>query len=294
MVRSGRGWRGTALLTTVLIIGCATAPTKLTLKIPSGETLLPATLYMAGGAGPHPTLVWFHGFPGLAEPTDETVDILRGAGFNVLYPHYRGAFAASGTYSPAHALEDAAAILAFLRTSADATTYGIDRGSIIPVGDSFGSWIALKTAAADPLVPCVAGALVVNLGRMGEAFAASSELRGVFLQMFSEIERDAALGYRFAGGAEGLMEEITKARTRYDLVDVAAALQNRPVLLIGAEADELAPVSIHLDPVAAVIDTTGGANLTRTILPGGHELADAAYARLLAEWAGSHCRPIVR
>lgn len=293
MIRTSRGWL--ALVCAALAAACGGstglrdtggAPIELELRIPSGETLLPATLYAAGGAGPHPTLVWFHGFPGLAEPSAESIDILRGAGFNVLYPHYRGTWGAPGTFSPAHALEDAAAVFQFLRTSENASATRIVEGSIIPVGDSFGSWVALKTAAADLRIPCVAGSLVLNLGFLGESFAENGELRDGFLQMFTQIEQDPQLKYRFSGGAGGLMEEIIRERAGYELVRIAPALRNRPLLLIGAESDELAPVTMHLDPVH---DAVGGNALTRAILPGGHELADSEYAGMLADWARKNC-----
>jgi hypothetical protein len=39
-------------------------PAMTALVIPSGDGAMNALLYTAAGAGPHPTLVFFHGFPG--------------------------------------------------------------------------------------------------------------------------------------------------------------------------------------------------------------------------------------
>lgn len=283
------------LLCVALIAGCASkqredlSAREVAVQIPSGGELLPGTLYLAEGKGPHPTLVWFHGFPGLPEPAPASIDILRGAGLNVLYFHYRGSWGAAGTFSAAHALEDAAAALQFVRSPRAPASWRADRHGIVAVGDSFGSWVALQAAAADADVACVAGALVLDLGRLGSDIAGNAEIRAGYLGMFSQIAEDPALQFRFEAGAEGLIEEIAGDRARHDLLSRAHALADRPVLLIGAKQDALAPVAAHLQPVAAALRASGNTRVTQTILPGGHELADAEYSTLLAHWVRHNC-----
>lgn len=46
-------------------------------------------MYMAAGAGPHPTVLLLHGLPGNEQNVDLAQSIRR-AGWNVLTLHYRG------------------------------------------------------------------------------------------------------------------------------------------------------------------------------------------------------------
>jgi pimeloyl-ACP methyl ester carboxylesterase len=54
-----------------------------------------ALFYLAGGPGPHPTIVLLHGFPGNEQNLDLAQSIRR-AGWNVLTLHYRGAWGSPG------------------------------------------------------------------------------------------------------------------------------------------------------------------------------------------------------
>ncbi len=283
------------LLALCLLPGCSAAPDAPVpvnpgpfdgaVRIPVDDVELAGTIYVADGITPHPTLVWFHGFPGLPEPADATIAALRGAGLNVLYFNYRGAWGAPGEFSVANAREDARAALAYLREPEIARYYRVDVDALIPVGDSFGSWIALQTAAADSAVPCAAGALVFDLGMLGDQFIADIGVRNGFEQMFGSIAADPALSYQLAAGAEGLANEIAAGSRSNQLVDLARAFGDRPVLLIGADADELAPPTHHLEPLASVLRSASVISI-----PGGHELVDSEYAAALARWVLDGCR----
>ncbi len=48
-----------------------TAAREIDVQVPSGGQHLPASLFVAEGRGPHPTLVWSHGFPGIQEQLDQ-------------------------------------------------------------------------------------------------------------------------------------------------------------------------------------------------------------------------------
>jgi pimeloyl-ACP methyl ester carboxylesterase len=101
------GWCATLLLTL-----CASAqaaqltgdpqpdpqypPAMAELTILSNGSRMPALLYQANGAGPHPTVLLLHGFPGNEKNLD-IAQVLRRDGFNVLFFHYRGAWGTEGT-----------------------------------------------------------------------------------------------------------------------------------------------------------------------------------------------------
>jgi hypothetical protein len=61
------------------------------LLIPSDKSELNALIYMAAGAGAHPTVILLHGFPGNEQNLD-LAQAIRRAGWNVLTLHYRGAW----------------------------------------------------------------------------------------------------------------------------------------------------------------------------------------------------------
>jgi len=73
-----------------------------------------SVIYIASGAGPHPTVLMLHGFPGNEKNLDLAYSVRR-AGWNVLAPFYRGAWGSGGTFSFTHTLEDAQASIDFLR-----------------------------------------------------------------------------------------------------------------------------------------------------------------------------------
>ena len=62
--------------------------------------------YIAAGAGAHPTVVLFHGFPGIEKNLD-LAHAIRRAGWNVVTLNYRGSWGSPGTYSFKGNLEDA-------------------------------------------------------------------------------------------------------------------------------------------------------------------------------------------
>ncbi|MEO1576489.1 MAG: alpha/beta hydrolase, partial [Pseudomonadota bacterium] len=122
----------TALLAMILS-GCASGPTfdpvasdpppmdppatSVELTITSQGARLPGLLMVAGGAGPHPTALLLHGYPGNEKNLD-LAQTMRRAGWNVLFIHYRGAWGAEGYFRISHMHEDALAALDFLRARA--------------------------------------------------------------------------------------------------------------------------------------------------------------------------------
>src|SRR4051812_45008658 len=98
--------------------------------VPSAGLGMNALLYLAGGAGPHPTMVLFHGFPGNEQNLD-LAQAVRRAGWNVLTLHYRGSWGSPGVFTLQHVVEDAKAAEAFVENPANAAKYGIDPKRIV-------------------------------------------------------------------------------------------------------------------------------------------------------------------
>src|ERR1039457_7191153 len=71
--------------------------------VPSHGKGMNGLFYLAGGAGPHPTFVLLHGFPGNEQNLD-LAQAIRRAGWNVLTLHYRGSWGSPGFFSIRHVL----------------------------------------------------------------------------------------------------------------------------------------------------------------------------------------------
>ena len=97
------------------------------------------TIYRAGGAGLHPTVLLSHGFPGI-EKNFDLAQALRRIGFHVVLYHYSGSWGSDGAYAYAHNLEDADTLLEFIETN---TTYGFDRERLFVAGHSVGGFVKM-------------------------------------------------------------------------------------------------------------------------------------------------------
>ena len=87
---------------------------------------------VAAGAGSHPTFVFFHGLPGNEKNLD-LAQAVRRAGWNAITVNYRGSWGSPGQFRFDGNLEDAVAVLAFLRDPLTARTLGIIRQAIFAI-----------------------------------------------------------------------------------------------------------------------------------------------------------------
>lgn len=107
-----------------------------------------ALFFLAAGEGRKPTMLLLHGLPGNERNLD-LAQAVRRAGWNVLTFTYRGAWGSEGMFSIQHAIADAGAALALLRSPDAVRTYGIDTSRIVIAGHSLGGYIAAHHAAAE-------------------------------------------------------------------------------------------------------------------------------------------------
>src|SRR4051812_5943689 len=115
------------------------------LLIPSHGVGMNALLFVAGGEGPHRTVILLHGLPGNERNLD-LAQAIRRAGWDVLTFTYRGAWGSPGDFSISNAMEDTQAALDFARSDAGARL-GIDSRHIVLAGHSMGGATAIETAA---------------------------------------------------------------------------------------------------------------------------------------------------
>src|SRR5271167_2030020 len=133
------------------------------LHIPSHGVLINGLVYSPAGAGLHPTLVLCHGLPGNEKNLD-LAQAVRRAGWNAVTFNYRGSWGSPGTFRFAHNLQDAEAVLAYLRDPNNASKLEIDPKRIAIAGHSMGGWVTAHTAAHDH---ALMGAILISMGDMG-------------------------------------------------------------------------------------------------------------------------------
>ena len=252
--------------------------------VPSHGERIDALFYRAAGAETHPVLVLLHGFPGVEQNSD-LAHAARRAGWNVIVPHYRGAWGSAGTYSWTHVLEDAAAVVAWLRTDAIARTTGTDPRTVAVAGHSLGGFAALMTAADDPSIAGAAAFAAFDFGAYTHALGGTP---GAVEETAAAWSGDAAVLHGTSGQA--LAEEAFARGAAWDLRARADALagagNGRPLLLVAATDDDVAPAALHHAPLVDALRARCARDLTARTLTADHSFADARFAAadLLVEW----------
>lgn len=235
---------------------------------------LNAVLYVASGAGPHPTVLLLHGFPG-NEKNQDLAYTLRRAGWNVLFPNYRGSWGSAGNFSFASALEDAQSAVDFLRDPANVKKYRIDPKRIVLIGHSMGGFIGAYTAAHDRGVYALCMVVAWNLGP-SVAHMPSNGRTDPFTNASP----------RLAGTTpEGLIAEAKLHAAVWNYVDYAAALRTRPVLILEAKDRNIT----DNQALAEALRKAGSSQVVEKYMETDHTFSDHRIAMQVAilEWLQS-------
>jgi pimeloyl-ACP methyl ester carboxylesterase len=256
------------------------------LAFESGGARLNGIVYEAQGAGPHPTAILLHGFPGNERNLD-LAQALRRGGWNAVFFHYRGAWGSEGDFSFAHVLEDAAAVVEQVRAPAFATAHRVDAARVALVGHSMGGFAALVVASERADVTCVASLAGANLGRAG-GLAASDPAAATAVAARLEAGTAPLAG----ASGEALARELADGAARFDLAARAPALASRPVLLVAGARDTDTPPGEHHEPLVEALEHAGAARLSTAVFDADHAFSDKriALARRVSDWLASACR----
>lgn len=243
----------------------------------SGERLN-GHIYLANGAGPHPTVILLHGFPGNEKNLD-LAQALRREGFNVLFFHYRGAWGSEGVYSFTHLIEDVGAATRFLR--AKAADYRVDPAKLILIGHSMGGFAALQGAARDPSIVCTAAIAPANLGARVFAFDQDKQFEAGFRAYADSLQMLAGFD-----GARGVAEIRANAEA-FELHNLTPGLAGKQVLIIGADKDASVSAETVIKPLIAAYEADPAIRTSGVILPGDHSFSwtRGALIRTVADWA---------
>jgi len=255
-------------------------PTLADVRIDSHGSAMNAMLYTASGAGPHPVVVLFHGFPGNEQNLD-LAQAIRRAGFTVLTLHYRGAWGSPGTFTFTHALEDADTAVAWMRDPATVSKYNLDPRRIFVAGHSMGGLMAASAASHDPKVAGLVMISAWDIGREAPRFSDPDYRK----KRIDEEMRDEVIP--LAGATpDALMDEALANAAKWDFADYAASLKSRPALLVTAE-DGTLDDSTHL---AANLHGAGDKDVSETHMVTDHSYSDhrIALESVVVRWLERH------
>jgi uncharacterized protein len=244
--------------------------------IPTGGVKVNGVVLIPAGAGPHPTVVLFHGLPGNEKNLD-LAQALRRAGFTVLAANYRGSWGSPGAYRFAQDLEDAKAFLAFVRDPANAKTFGFDPAHIILVGHSLGGWVTAETLAADA---GVLGGVTISAGDMGAiGLAARSNFKAVAATMDDNRETLADVT-----GAS-MAQELKDHGEAWSFAALAPKLKERRLLVLYSNDF----VRAHSEGLIAGVKAAGGTKVQSSFVDTDHSWSDQRLAleSLVINWAQS-------
>ena len=225
-------------------------PSMTQILVPSHGSSLLGVFYLAGGTGPHPTAILFHGFPGYEQNLD-LAQALRRAGWNVLAVHYRGSWGVAGDFSFLHSVEDADAEVQFVLAPENVRKFHVDVDNILVVGHSMGGFMAASAAAGNPRVKAAVLISAWNIGAQRPApWSEADEAKA--------LTRDDNLAPLSGTSGQALAHEEFTHRAALDMVGLAPAIARRPVLIVTANdhSDQFAV------PFAAALRSGGDTRVT--------------------------------
>lgn len=255
-------------------------PSMETMQIPSHGSPMNALVYVAAGAGPHPTVILLHGFPGNERNLDLAQDMRR-AGWNVLYFNYRGSWGSSGEFSFSHGIDDVAAAVAYLRRPENAKRLRLDPSRIVLVGHSMGGFMAVQAAAADSAIKGVAMISAADMaGMLSQMQAQSSQAAGI--KKMGALLANEGMAPLSGCTPDGLAQELSDHASAWIFHSKVGAIKDRPVFVITSD-DGLAPAN---DAFATALHQAGDTRVTALHLPTDHAYSDqrTELSQALLQW----------
>jgi pimeloyl-ACP methyl ester carboxylesterase len=229
------------------------------LHIPSGGVLINGLAYIPAGAGPHPAVVLLHGLPGNEKNLD-LAQAMRRAGWTVVTFNYRGSWGSPGAYSFSGNLEDARAVLAFVRGPENAARLQLDPKRLVIMGHSMGGWVTAVTAGKDD-------------GLIGAALISAADMSGLRLAPSATRLQVAAGNMESLAGvtAQSLADQFLTLGPDDSFAAAAPGLAARSLLVLSGD-DGLAAGT---DALVADVRKRGGTAVTAVHVATDHTWDDA-------------------
>jgi len=237
-------------------------------QLPSHGALLNAFVYIASGAGPHPTVILLHGFPGNEKNLDLAQSIRR-AGWNVLYFNYRGSWGSHGDFSFTHCIEDVQSAIAYLRDPANAKKLRVDSTHLVLIGHSMGGFMTIQGGANDPGIKAIAtiSAADFNAGRLQSLPA---DKHDTAVKAIATHLADEGMAPLAGTTPESLANEIIVNAAKFNFVNLAPKLATRHILVLTSD-DGLAPAN---DAFVEALHKAGNQQVNEIHMPTDHSYSD--------------------
>jgi alpha/beta superfamily hydrolase len=184
---------------------------------------------------------------------------VRRAGWNAVTFNYRGSWGSPGAFRFAQNLQDADAVLAYLRNPANALKLGIDPTRIAIAGHSMGGWVVAHTAAHDH---ALIGAILISMTDMG--LIGSKPHAQAVASMAEDMETLSGVT------AESMVNELKAHAREFLVAGTAQGLARIPVLALTVN-DHLAA---QTDALVAAIKAKGGTRVTAMHVDTDHGWSD--------------------
>ena len=230
-----------------------------------GEKLI-GTFFKASGKEKKPTVILLHGFPG-NENNFDIAHAIKRFGFNVVVFHYRGSWGSSGDFSISNSLEDLSSAIEFLSQEDISTKFSIDTNNIILIGHSMGGFLAFLASIENPRIKNIASLAGFNFGFFSNYLIHNPQ----FLDATMDGLSNGSMLLQGASG-EKIYNEMLANKDNWNLLNHLPELNEKNILLIGAEFDYVAPLELHHQPLVEGLKKVG-VKLKNEIYKSGHSFS---------------------
>ena len=185
--------------------------------------------------------------------------------------NYRGSWGSPGEFRFGNNLEDADAVLAFLRDPGNARSLGIDTSRLVIAGHSMGGWVVALTAAHDR---GLLGAILISMADMSDI---GTRTRAQVARLMRENMETLA-----GVTAESMADELIAGAPKWRVADAVPGLARLPLLVMSSD-DGLAPQS---DTLVSAVRAKGNPWVTTVHQPTDHAWSDKRIAlqSSIVEW----------
>jgi len=251
-------FRSAIVFLLVMLGSASSGQAQTTARIDSHGSAMVATVWQSAAA-PSATVLLIPGWGGGPSDALGIGRALADAGMAVVILSPRGWHESGGTATFAHALDDIGAAIAWVRDSANTGRYRLTPGSLVLGGYSWGGGMALAYAARDPSVKRVFSAAGTDHGQFIRQYRADPEFAAMVDELLASSAAPAG-PIRF--DVASTMQELAEGQAVYGLVENAAKLADRSILLFGGWEDENVTIDHSLLPLYRALRAAGAGDVT--------------------------------